>query len=867
MDQTEPADAFQQLMDRLAPRLPRGWGASLQIEDPLTGSLEEITQGGHAVAERAHLLSLTRSAAERDQSEPWLLARLGVGEVRRLPLPSSLSGERPLGQLVLLSEAGTRRLDEATSTELLALCEAAAIELERARSRRESEKAAHRLRRAIEQDLSDRFAAGCLELFPDLLLCAVLGIADDSLIVLGVRRQERTPTKQKGKAALPQARVALLGGSHLSALAAGRAESLIALGAGAAGFTDLSLFLPIAQAVGAAWAQTVPLEAAGKLMGGVLLLSRDAPQVEDRAALSRLADAFAASLDRIRPERRQAATFLYLQDLLRSSGRALAPILATVTEELVRFLGADAGVIALLDADTGRLLLSEAAGYGGTVLPTFLSLGDPGAAPAADRGGAGTEAGASIVAHVVRSGRPYVASDTRASPIYLPADPSIRSEIGVPLRVRGETFGVALGSSRSPGYFTDDDIARFQIFADQLALAVDNARLIDSLRARREKEVTRRQRKEFGFDPAAHAEDLEYHFGNLIGDPRGPMGEVYRLIERVASREDDTVLIIGETGCGKEMIAHAIHQASQRRKRPMIATNFAALGGDPNLIQSELFGHERGAFTGATARRKGCFETAHGSTLFIDEVGDIVPSVQVKLLRVLSRGSSREFSRLGGEETIRTSVRVLAATNKDLLLESKAGRFREDLYYRLSALVVRLPPLRARPGDIPLLVRHILARLGRGAGSVSLRKGVDEVLASYRWPGNIRQLESVILRALALYGRPDEISADDVRRALENEEGFASDGRTLSAPLARPLPAPPGWFFDVVWQKWRARQLPLEALEALVQEALADGGGFYSRAAALLGVSKKEYQRFIDFLANAGLKVDYRRYRKQKESA
>jgi transcriptional regulator with GAF, ATPase, and Fis domain len=857
----DAADSFQQLMDRLVPRLPRGWGASLQIEDQLTGSLDEVARGGHAVAERAHLLSLTRSAVERDDSEPWLLARLQISEVRRLPLSSSLSGERPLGLLLLLSGPDARRLDEAAAAELVAACEAAAVELERERSRREGEKVAHRLRRAIEQELSDRFAAGCLELWPELLLCAVLGVTEDSLMVLGVRRQERTAAQKRGRAALPQARVALLSGSHLQALAAGGAAGLLPLDA-ASGFTDLALFLPLAQALGASFVQTVALEPSGKLLGGLLLLYREAPTTEARAALSRLADGFGASLDRIRPERRQAATFLYLQDLLRSSGRALAPILQTVTEELVRFLGADAGVIALLDADTGRLLLSEAVGYGGTVLPASIALGEPGESAAADDEG-GVAASGSIIAHVVRSGRPYVASDTRASAIYLPADPSICSEIGVPLRARGETFGVALASSRSRGYFSEDDIARFQIFADQLALAVDNARLIDSLRARREKEVTRRQRKEFGFDRAAHAEDLEYHFGNLIGDPSGPMGEVYRVIERVASREDDTVLIIGETGCGKEMIAHAIHQASPRRKRPMVATNFAALGGDPNLIQSELFGHERGSFTGAASRRKGCFESAHGSTLFIDEVGDIVPSVQVKLLRVLGRTSSREFSRLGGEASIRTNVRVLAATNKDLLAESKAGRFREDLYYRLSALVVRLPPLRARPGDIPLLVRHILAKLGRTAAPVQVHRGVDEILRAYRWPGNIRQLESVILRALALYGRPDEISADDVRRALENEEGFGNGGRGLLAPLACPQPAPVGWFFDVVWPRWRARELPLEHLEALVRQALADGGGFYSRAAALLGVGKADYQRFIDFLAHAGVKIDYRKYRKR----
>lgn len=549
-------------------------------------------------------------------------------------------------------------------------------------------------------------------------------------------------------------------------------------------------------------------------------------------------------------------TPLDVQELFRSSGRALAPVIRTVTEEMIRFLGADAGVIALLDVDTGRLLLSEAIGYGSTVLPEFIPLSETG------------EARASIVAHVVRSGLPYVATDTRSSAIYLPADPSICSELGVPLRLRGETFGVALASSRTRGYFTAEEISRFQSFADQVALAVDNARIIDALRTRNEREVARRQRREFGFDRTAHAENLKYHFGNLIGDERGPMGEVYRSIDRVASREDDTVLIVGETGSGKEMIAYAIHLASLRRGRPMVATNFAALGGDSNLIQSELFGHERGAFTGATARRKGCFETAHQSTLFIDEVGDIVPQVQVKLLRVLGRSSAREFVRLGGEETIKTNVRVLAATNKDLLGEIRGGRFREDLYYRLSALVIRLPPLRERSGDIPLLTRHIVARMNKsGTGhattlSISVGKGVDEALMSYHWPGNIRQLESVILRAIVLYGRPDELLADDVHRALEAEAGFGA--ATMSAPLACPDPAPVGWFWDEVWPRWKLRRIALHQLEDLIREKLVETGGFYSRVATRLGVAPRDYQRFLDFLSHAGVKLDYQKFRRQK---
>jgi transcriptional regulator with GAF, ATPase, and Fis domain len=308
------------------------------------------------------------------------------------------------------------------------------------------------------------------------------------------------------------------------------------------------------------------------------------------------------------------------------------------------------------------------------------------------------------------------------------------------------------------------------------------------------------------------------------------------------------------------MIAHAIHHASPRRGRPMVATNFAALGGDPNLIQSELFGHERGAFTGATSRRKGCFETAHQSTLFIDEVGDIVPQVQVKLLRVLGRSSQREFSRLGGEELIRTNVRVLAATNKDLLKEMREGRFREDLYYRLSALIVKLPPLRTRSRDIPLLVRHILARMGRGTASpIRIGKGVDDVLVAYHWPGNIRQLESVVLRAVALYGRPDELLADDVRRALAAEEGF--EVNAAAAPLECPSPAPEGWFWDEIWPRWKMRKISLQQLEDLMQRVLAESGGFYSRTLARLGIAPEDYQRFVDFLSHAGVKIDYQRFR------
>ena len=442
----------------------------------------------------------------------------------------------------------------------------------------------------------------------------------------------------------------------------------------------------------------------------------------------------------------------------------------------------------------------------------------------------------------------------------MPVDPTIRSEIAVPLRLHGETVGVALASSRSSGFFLRDDILRFQAFADQVAVAVDNARLLDDLRRRRAQRLVGHQRRHYGFDPSVQAADVEYHFGNLVGDPRGAMREVFRTIERVAEREQDIVLILGETGTGKEMVAHALHAASPRAAKPLVATNFAALGGDPNLVESELFGHEKGAFTGAVRRRRGCFERAHDSTLLIDELGDILPSAQVKLLRVLARSSEREFQRLGGEDTVRADVRVLAATHRDLRAEVAAGRFREDLYYRLSALMVRIPPLRERPEDIPLLVKHFLPRLAPGV-AVGVEKGVVEALQEYEFPGNVRQLESVLLRALVMYGGGDRLSAEDIRRALEVEE---SPSVTLSTDLALECPDPPpgDWFWEHVHEPWKQRRLPASTIRRLLERSLEETGGFYSRVAKRLGVAHQDYQRFLDFLKHAGLKVDHRPYRR-----
>jgi DNA-binding NtrC family response regulator len=239
----------------------------------------------------------------------------------------------------------------------------------------------------------------------------------------------------------------------------------------------------------------------------------------------------------------------------------------------------------------------------------------------------------------------------------------------------------------------------------------------------------------------------KYRFENLIGDS-DEMQKVYRMIERVAD-SDSTILIYGESGTGKELVARTIHFNSPRRDRPLIPVNCGAIPED--LLESELFGHEKGAFTGAHAMRMGRFELAHGGTIFLDEVGDMSPNLQVKLLRVLQE---REFERVGGTRSIRVDVRVISATNKNLEEAVEQRRFREDLFYRLNVIPVTLPPMRRRREDIPLLLDHFLKRL-----SADKRRSVSgiapeamQVLKMYDWPGNVRELENLVERLVILKG-------------------------------------------------------------------------------------------------------------------
>ena len=224
------------------------------------------------------------------------------------------------------------------------------------------------------------------------------------------------------------------------------------------------------------------------------------------------------------------------------------------------------------------------------------------------------------------------------------------------------------------------------------------------------------------------------------------MLEVYKLVARVAP-STATVLVVGESGTGKELVARAIHNRSPRAAKPFVPVNCTALS--ESLLESELFGHARGAFTGAIAAKRGLFETANGGTLFLDEIGDMGPKMQAQILRVLQDGEMRP---VGGTEAIRVDVRLVCATNRDLDAEVKSGRFREDLYFRINVVTVRMPPLRDRAGDIPILVRHFINKIARreARSEASVSPEALDTLCHYGWPGNVRELENAIERAVAV---------------------------------------------------------------------------------------------------------------------
>jgi DNA-binding NtrC family response regulator len=312
-----------------------------------------------------------------------------------------------------------------------------------------------------------------------------------------------------------------------------------------------------------------------------------------------------------------------------------------------------------------------------------------------------------------------------------------------------------------------------------------------------------------------------YQFENIVA-LSAKMQEVLAIVERVAPT-NSTVLLGGESGVGKDMIARAIHQHSRRASGPFIKINCTAI--PENLLESELFGFEKGAFTGAMTAKPGKFELADKGTIFLDEIGDVPGAIQVKLLRVLQE---REFERLGGTKTLKVDVRVIAATNQDLRAALEQGTFREDLYYRLNVVPISIPPLREHKEDIPYLVDHFLARLARESAKpiTSITPAAMRLLMDFHWPGNIRELENIIERAVAL-SSGTMLDVGDIR--LDVGPGGAVVGPGMSANDASGPFLPPG--------------MTLEQYEdEIIKEALRRATGNKSQAERLLGLSRNAFR-------------------------
>ncbi len=467
----------------------------------------------------------------------------------------------------------------------------------------------------------------------------------------------------------------------------------------------------------------------------------------------------------------------------------LEDLLSALIDAVVEISGADQGFLVLLDDEKPRVQVARTL-HKETVADPADKLSD------------------SIVKKVLRTAQPVILSDALGDAEFSTAESvmhlRLSSVMCVPLRERGNLLGALyVGSSRIKSLFQPSDLEVLTVLAAQAALILTNARLVSGLR---------RDNQRLG------AELEQLRFGSIltIGAGAAPaMQEVLRTVTKVAGT-DVSVLITGETGTGKELIAQELHRRSPRRDGPIVAINCGAI--PEQLLESELFGYVRGAFTGADRSKPGRLQAANGGTLFLDEIGEMPMGLQVKLLRVLQE---RAVTRVGDTRAEPVDVRLICATHRDLLAEIRAGRFREDLYYRLNVVQIHLPPLRERGEDILILAKYFLHRF---AGELNvptrtLSASAEQAIALYAWPGNIRQLENHIKKALVL-----------AERSILEPEDLG-----LLAP-ASPSSAPP---------------LPLaEAKERFardyVREILARNGGNRTQTARDLDVDPRTVFRFLE---------------------
>jgi Nif-specific regulatory protein len=475
-----------------------------------------------------------------------------------------------------------------------------------------------------------------------------------------------------------------------------------------------------------------------------------------------------------------------------NSSLDLQEVLQAIAQSVPQVLHSQAGSVLLLDPRRKKLIFRAAAGPIGTSL-------------------LGTEFDASlgIAGSVVKTAQPVIVQDAQHDDRFFKGIDArssgsftTRSLIAAPLIHRGQVLGVVEAVNKTGGeLFTKDDLRVLRIFANlSAAAAVFNAQQHERL-----------QRQNEGLRQTLARRD------EIIGASQA-LREALRLGKRVAG-STATVLLLGETGTGKELLARYIHENSKRADKPLIAVNCAAL--PETLLESELFGHEKGAFTGAVSQKAGRFELADGGTLFLDEIGDVPLSIQVKLLRVLQE---KQFVRVGGTRTLACDVRILAATNRNLPAAIAAGRFRQDLYYRLNVFPIEMPPLRSRQEDIPLLVEHFAKRCSVNLGVPQPRVSAEamSLLVMYAWPGNIRELQNVIERAVLL--AEGEILPMHLPPELASPAPTAPARSAVPASGAGLSPAgPPSlWGYE----------------KALIVKALAENNWNQSRAARALGISR-----------------------------
>ncbi len=451
-------------------------------------------------------------------------------------------------------------------------------------------------------------------------------------------------------------------------------------------------------------------------------------------------------------------------------------------------------VLAIVPADQAAVLLTEngVAGFS-SIVGRDRRLGP-------DRP---IHASQTILNRVLEENLAILSSDVQSDDAYREAESllerRVHSVLAVPLEVQGNILGAMYLDASSPGARFDADLLQLVTTLGNItALAIENARHVERL----------------GGENRRLNEELSIHH-SMIGESKA-MHEVYGFVSRVAGR-DSTVLISGESGTGKELVARAVHTNSGRADKPFVAINCAAI--TETLLESELFGHERGAFTGAVSQKKGKLEVAEGGTVFLDEIGELAVPMQAKLLRVLQE---REFERVGGTRPIKLDVRLIAATNRDLKEASRTGGFRPDLYYRLNVVSLHMPALRERREDIPMLAAFFATQYGekvkrRVAG---ISPEARACLTRYEWPGNVRELENAIERAVVL-GSTELILAEDLPDSILEET--AASGEPVSA------------LHDGI----------REAKKVLIERAIEQANGNYTDAARILGVHPNHLFRLI----------------------